>query len=111
MEELMSDPQKVYYVVQQFLACRGYDERKRTEGVEDGHMILHYVQVAQQSACTCNPAGDCVSVTFERLFALLEQGCYLSGEPLAPGESVWGRQDTNQALAVGGFAPWETEEY
>lgn len=105
----MPNPQKVYYVIQQYLVCRGYDEAKRVKGIEDGHTILHYLQSLKSSACACNPKEDCVQVSLERLFSLLESGKFVNGEVLAPGESEWTRSETNAALAAGGFELWPEE--
>lgn len=101
----MSDPTKVYVTVKLFLENRMYNSKKRVKGIEDGHMILFYIEAVLKSPCCSAPEGSCVDISFEKLFYLMESGTYFRGEALQPGDSGWTHNDTNAALIEGGYPP------
>lgn len=101
----MAKPTIVYGAIRLFLLSRGYCATQCKEGVNDGHMILHWIDEFSKSECYTNEKGVCVLPSFEKLFTLLENGSYWKGDPLIPGASEWTRAYTNAALQAGGFQP------
>jgi hypothetical protein len=101
----MKDPIAVYRVIEMFLLCLGYDSEKWQKGVEDGHMMLYWIDCISKDNCYNNDNGTCVYIAFDRLFKLLENGSYWCGVPLVPGHSLWTRKYTNAALRAGGYPP------